>query len=54
MRKKDKIICGVGINDYDGKVVVDGKKIRSYITWHHMIQRCYDKKNTRKTKEHII
>lgn len=41
-------ICGIGINDYDGKVtyVKNGKKKikKSYQVWNSMIKRCYSEK----------
>lgn len=37
-----KKIFGVGINDYDGIIKIQGKHIQSYYTWHNMIKRCYD------------
>lgn len=50
-RKKNKLVCGVGINDADyvTQIVkkVDGKQKRIWIcpfykTWRNMLQRCYD------------
>ena len=40
-KKRTKLICGVGINDYKGTIKHDGVHIQSYITWHGMLQRCY-------------
>ena len=39
------MICDVGINDFDGKVKVNGKLINSYYIWKSMIHRCYNPKN---------
>ena len=48
LRKKNKLIYGVGINDADYAVEtrVDGKRVRCpyYITWISMLLRCYDHK----------
>lgn len=41
---KKKLIYGVGINDYNNKISIDGKLIKSYQTWHNMITRCYSDK----------
>lgn len=39
--KRKKKICGVGVNDYLGRVIIDNKAILSYQTWKDMIIRCY-------------
>jgi len=44
MSKKRSLVFGVGINDWDGAVKVDGKKIREYQLWQNMLQRCFDEK----------
>lgn len=44
MRKKSKLIYGIGVNDYKGSVRVNGKDIKAYKVWRHMLQRCYDPK----------
>lgn len=36
-----KPIFGVGINDYDGKVKIDGKHIDSYNVWHDLFKRLF-------------
>ena len=41
MRKKNKLVCGVGINDFDEAVIVNGQHIPVYICWHGMLRRCY-------------
>lgn len=41
MRSKIKLVCGVGTNNYDGPVTENGKPIKSYSTWTHMLERCY-------------
>jgi len=42
--KKTKLVYGIGLNDYDGRVSIDGKMIKSYNTWCKMLLRCYDSK----------
>lgn len=44
MRTKTGLVHGVGVNDYEGSVTVDGKTIKSYSTWQHMLNRCYSSK----------
>lgn len=39
-----KLIYGVGINDYKGKIKIDGKDLKSYKTWLRMLERCYSEK----------
>lgn len=39
--KKTKLVQGIGINDYNGKVLVNGKAINSYAVWRSMLCRCY-------------
>ena len=34
-------IYNVGINDYQGKIKQGNKHIQSYLTWQHMLSRCY-------------
>ena len=41
MIKKNKLVCGIGINDYAGCVKIKGKHIKSYKTWGHILERCY-------------
>lgn len=38
-------VHGVGINDYNGAVVNNGKVLKSYQIWDCMLNRCYDKKH---------
>ena len=39
--RTNKLVCGVGVNDYDGPVTENGKPIKAYDTWHSMLRRCY-------------
>jgi len=44
MGRKRSLVFGVGINDWAGKVNVDGKVIWEYKLWVNMLQRCFDEK----------
>jgi len=44
MGRKRSLVFGVGVNDWVGKVNVDGKLIREYKLWSGMLQRCFDEK----------
>ena len=48
IRKRNKLVYNVGINDADYEVShrVNGKRVRCpcYVTWVSMLTRCYDKK----------
>jgi len=44
MGRKRSLVFGVGINDWSGKVKVDGKMIKEYNLWHDMLKRCFDEK----------
>lgn len=48
-----KKVFDVGINDYEGKVKISGKKIKSYQVWQSMLRRCYDKKFQEKQPTYI-
>ncbi len=41
MCKKRSLVYGVGINDWNGKVVVNGKMIKDYWLWTSMLKRCF-------------
>jgi len=41
---KRSLVYGVGINDWDGAVKVDGKLIWKYVLWRDMLKRCFDEK----------
>lgn len=38
----DKLLYGVGLNDYDSKINVNGKILKFYKVWQSMLSRCYD------------
>lgn len=38
---KNNVVCGVGINDYIGKVKVNGTMDVAYTRWNNMLKRCY-------------
>lgn len=42
---KKKLVCGIGINDYDGLIKNDDKTIKSHHIWSAMISRCYNIKD---------
>lgn len=42
MRIKNRLVCGVGINDFNGNVKINGKLIKSYELWRSMLSRCYN------------
>lgn len=39
------MVCGIGINDYEGNVSENGRNITSYSVWVGMLHRCYNKKH---------
>ena len=44
MKARNKKVYGIGINDYDGAIKVDGKEIKGYACWRDILRRCYDEK----------
>lgn len=38
---KHKLVCNIGVNDHPTPVKVNGKHIKSYDVWNHMLKRCY-------------
>ena len=48
MSGKRRLGYGVGVNDWAGSVMVDGKKIREYTLWARMLERCFDEKTKQK------
>ncbi|MFV8463633.1 hypothetical protein ACNO7T_20970 [Vibrio campbellii] len=42
--KRRKPVYGIGINDYEGRIKIDGKHLPSYKRWLMMLQRCYDER----------
>lgn len=48
LNRLKKSICGVGVNDYDSPIKINGKHIDSYTCWRNMIKRCYDSKEQQK------
>ena len=43
VRKRTKLVYGVGINDYGGNIKYNHVHIPSYHTWVQMLNRCYSK-----------
>ena len=44
MRKKNKLVCGVGINDSMDRIEIDHITNKSYGVWTDMLSRCYSSK----------
>lgn len=44
MRRRNKLIYGVGVNDFDFPTSINGKPTYEYGLWKDMIRRCYDVK----------
>jgi len=44
MSFKRSLVCGVGVNDWVGNVMVDGKPIKEYQLWKNMLERCFCEK----------
>ena len=51
--KKRKLVCGIGINDYNGNMSLNGSAIKSYAIWHAMLERCYSKKKQLKMPTYV-
>ena len=53
VENKKHLINGFGINDYKGRINIDGKELKSYQAWRNMISRCYcdNTRNRYKTYE---
>ena len=45
-----KLICGVGINDYVGVCIVNGRSRISYSRWLGILQRCYNNYTSKNAK----
>lgn len=44
MKKKTRLVCGVGVNDYIGSISLNSHHIKSYMSWKNMLIRCYSAK----------
>jgi len=53
MKKKRILVFGVGVNDYIHSISDDGKVIKSYKCWSHMLERCYSAKKQLKYPTYI-
>ena len=53
LMKTQKLVWGVGINDYDGPVYKNGKHLKFYDAWKGMLMRCYSKKYQAKRPTYI-
>ena len=43
-KKTQKLVCGIGVNDLTEPVKKNGRNLKFYDTWVHMLQRCYSEK----------
>ena len=50
---KSNIVCEIGVNDYNGKVKINGKTLKSYSVWSAMLSRCYNSKYQAKFPTYI-
>ena len=41
MGRKRSLVYGVGVNDWEGNISVDGKLIMEYQLWKRMLERCF-------------
>lgn len=48
-----KKVYGIGVNDYEGKVTIGCKHIKSYSVWNNMLRRCYDTKFQEKNPTYV-
>lgn len=53
VRKKTKLVYGVGINDYKGNIKYNHVHILSYHTWGQMLKRCYSQDFLSKNRTYI-
>lgn len=44
MNKRNKLVFGVGVNDFNGNIIVKGEVLLSYSRWAAMLGRCYSNK----------
>lgn len=47
MNTKRGLAYGIGVNDYDGVIKINGVHIPSYTSWISMLNRCYGKQQKR-------
>ena len=52
-RKKEKLVFGVGVNDYECKIYEKGRAIKAYSVWKEMLRRCYSDKCQAKNPTYI-
>jgi len=48
MSGKRSLVYGVGVNDWVGNIIVDGKDIKEYKLWSGMLERCFCEKYKQK------
>ena len=52
-KQTNKLIYGIGINNLNEPVRVNGKNLKSYITWKSMLQRCYSEKRQERYPSYV-
>lgn len=53
MNKKSRLVRGIGINNFEGSIKIDGKDIKSYTSWRNMLDRCCGEKYQAKHPTYI-
>ena len=53
MTQKQKLVYGVGVNDIDEPVKINGKPLKFYNTWKSMLKRCYSEKYQAKNPTYV-
>ena len=48
IKARNKLVYGVGVNDYIGLTKINNKAIKEYVLWKSMLRRCYDEKHVEK------
>lgn len=48
LNESKSLVCGIGINDYDEPVKINGEHIDSYNYWTYMLKRCYSESSLKK------
>lgn len=53
LNESKSLVCGVGINDYDGPVKINGEHIDSYKYWSYVLKRCYSQQSLQRNRAYI-
>lgn len=48
LNESKSLVCGIGINDYDEPIKINGVHIDSYNYWRHILKRCYSESSLRR------